>query len=534
MSQVLPTIDDLTAQVVSKIGNPVSVMVVKATLESFGLREKDMLKDYGYNSLDGLSSFIYNKLKATDEKKLFNVKELEKKETLDKNIPVSGYLWVKAKLLFKFYPIGLFHLFPVLLQIVTIVFFGYSLWTFTEFNVMQSTAVVVGVMLGLIISGGYVQVLGKQASFYWNHKEYYKSKIVINKLIKSGIYGICAVFTGLAAVNFLFSLFPFTFWFVTFMYSLLIGTLLLYTAPFHTIKQRWVISVVVLIATVLALFLKLHTSIHIYITHWLGISTAIGLSKLFLAYFLKPYVVSTEGEIRPKRLIVLYRNYFYFFYGALIYVFIFLDRILAWSADVTQTKKFLFLYEKDYEIGMDLAILVFFLLAGVMEYAIAAFSKFLDVNQKKVQFLQTKQFNSQFYKMYWGHIALLFVSTMVAVVILYYIITEPWGYFSAFGEQLGALSIKVCVFGGVGYFFLTWAMLNTLYLFTLNKPHKALRALLISVVVNFIVGFILSRTISYEYSVVGMLVGSIVFLVLTLRDNYIFFKKLDYYYYAAY
>jgi glutamyl-tRNA reductase len=37
-----------------------------------------------------------------------------------------------------------------------------------------------------------------------------------------------------------------------------------------------------------------------------------------------------------------------------------------------------------------------------------------------------------------------------------------------------------------------------------------------------------------DYSVVGMLCGSVLFLVLTLRANLDFLKQLDYYYYAAY
>jgi hypothetical protein len=280
--------------------------------------------------------------------------------------------------------------------------------------------------------------------------------------------------------------------------------------------------------------LKMHSSIHIYLTHWIGILTAIVIFKLFLLYFFKEYKENGENAIRPMRLIVIYRNYVYFFYGTFIYVFIFLDRILAWSADIKYTKQFVFLYEKNYEIGMDLAILIFFLLAGVLEYAIASFSKFLDINQKNIMFSKTDAFNKKFYRMYWGHILLLFLSTIIATGVLYLIITQSWGYESAFGEKLAMLSVRVCLIGGVGYFFLTWGMLNTLYLFTLNQPHKALRSLFIACLVNFVFGFVLSRVVNYEYSVVGMLFGSIVFMGLTLRENLKFFKKLDYYYYAAY
>jgi hypothetical protein len=46
------------------------------------------------------------------------------------------------------------------------------LWTYVGFNEIQSTAVVLGVVVGLVSTGGFVQVIGRQASFYWNYEDY--------------------------------------------------------------------------------------------------------------------------------------------------------------------------------------------------------------------------------------------------------------------------------------------------------------------------------------------------------------------------
>jgi hypothetical protein len=114
------------------------------------------------------------------------------------------------------------------------------------------------------------------------------------------------------------------------------------------------------------------------------------------------------------------------------------------------------------------------------------------------------------------------------------LITASWGYEAQFNAVLVEVSVRVCFIGGFGYFFLAWGMLNTLYLFTLGKPAKSLRAIILACVLNLAVGFILSRFFAYEYSVIGMLCGAILFMLLTLRENIKFFKNLDYYYYAAY
>jgi hypothetical protein len=88
--------------------------------------------------------------------------------------------------------------------------------------------------------------------------------------------------------------------------------------------------------------------------------------------------------------------------------------------------------------------------------------------------------------------------------------------------------------GGIGYFFLAWGMLNTLYLFTLGQTQQPLKGIIYAILINITVGFILSRFISFEYSVVGMLVGALFFMLYTLKHIFHFFKKLDYHYYASF
>ncbi|AZQ59503.1 hypothetical protein EJ994_12060 [Maribacter sp. MJ134] len=525
---------DTTNAVVLKVGNPVNDRVVLATLESFGIRDSDVLSDYGFPSINELAQHIFLDLKSRNPKDLKNEPEM-RREKKSRSIPVSDYLWIKSKLFTKYYPLGLFHLMPVFIQIITIVFFGYSLWTYLGFNIVQSTSVVFGVILGLTISGGYIQVLGRQSSFYWHHQEYYKAKVVIDKMTFSGIKGLLVSFAALLVINMFFNFYPFSFVLITMIYAFLIGLLLLVMAPFHSIKQRWFNSLVILISTVLALTLSLTTSIHIYITHWIGIGLAIVLCRVYLLLFFKKKIgLNGTDAIKPRTVTVIYRNYHYFFYGILVYLFIFLDRLLAWSADATLTHNYLFLYEKNYEIGMDLAIIIFFLLSGVLEYSIASFSKFLDIRQKSTSLIYIKSFNMRMHTMYKGHITLLLGTAFLSTLFIYFFVTKSWGYQANFGEALDPISIRVCIIGGFGYLFMTWGMLNSLYLFLLNKPQGALKAITIACVINFTIGFFSSRVLSYEYSSVGMLIGAFVFMILTSKHTMSYFKKLDYHYYASY
>lgn len=528
-------IKSLIAEIRDRIGRPVSNRVVVATIESLGIRNKDTESDYGIPSVYELADLVYYELtNAADQAEVKNLKEREA-ECKNPTVKQNDLAGIKAKTFVVYYPKGIFHLLPVILQIGAIIVFGYSLWTYVGFNHVQSTAVVLGVIIGLVSTGGFVQVIGRQASFYWNYQDYRMVRKTINYLIKTGIYALLGVLMLIFIANITFHLYPSLVLMVVFAYAFLIGTLLLVLAPFHTIRQGWVISLAVTAGTVLAISLKVYTTVGIYLTHWSGIIMAIAIGRICHYFYfnsMKDKGVASNLEVKPE--VFFYHNYKYFIYGFFLYLFIFTDRILAWSSTINGPMPFMVYFEKDYELGMDMAILMFLLLAGALEYGVAAFTRFLDINQKLYRFDAPEKFNQSFLRLYWQNVAILFVTAISVAILIYFIMHASWGYKGQFHEDLLQLSVNVTIIGAVGYLFLAWGMMNTLYLFTLGKPSKPLRAMIIAFVVNFTIGFICSRFFGYELSVIGQLAGSFLFMSLTLRACLNFFRNLDYNYYAAY
>ncbi|KPM32025.1 Hypothetical protein I595_1673 [Croceitalea dokdonensis DOKDO 023] len=520
--------EKLKKKTFQRVGIPVGEWTVLATIESFGIREVDAKPDYGYDSLVELAH-------AIEESIAGNTKDWQKaSKNGSKLYPVNAYMQVPVNWFFQYYISGLVQLFPILIQIIAIIYFNYSLWTYLDFNLYQSTAVVLGVILGFVISGGFVQVIGRQSFFYWQHKKYDKAKDVIYTFLRLGAKGMVLALLVLIAVNFFFNLYTQRFMLVLVVYAFLVGFLLITLAPFHPLNKRSIITLSISVATILALVLFKFTDLHVYFTHWLGIGVAILINLLCLKAYLPKQKISETVVQRPRKLMVAYKTYRYFFYGILIFVFFFIDRLLAWSVNTDLNSAFIFQYEKNYEIGMDLAILMFFSLAGVLEYAISTYSRLLDQWQKSFTVLEANRFNQKFKQLYNRHLLVFLVTSVVAGLLIYLIITQPWGYLANFGVEVPLLSIHVCLVGAIGYVFLTLGMMNVLYMFTLNRSKEGLNALIVATLANFIIGFLSSRFISYEYSVVGLLFGAMVFMVMTTHSVKKFFKKMDYEYYAAY
>ncbi len=532
----IKAIAKLVVAVKERNGKPVNVYVVVATIESFGIREVDVKEDYGFDSILDLSHYI---LRAYNSVVLANLKNnnqrIAEAKTF-KKLALTEYITTKNTKRFIFdYSSGLLQLFPVFFQVAAIILFGFSLWTYSHFNNLQSTAVVLGVIVGFVTSGGFVQVIGKQVSYYWYNKDYHMARYSTINIIKNGTITIIGFFLFSLIVNFIIPLYSFLFVVIAFMYALFIGFLLLVLAPLYALKQKWMLSISVFVGTAIALLLHFYSNLHPYFIHWIGILIAslISVGYIYTFFYFK---LKEQDAVKkkPKVMLSLYRNFNYFLYGMFIFLFVFLDRIVAWSSTLNRDIPYIIYYEKDYEIGMDLAILIFFLLGGVMEYAIHSYIRHMDFYQLQTKYSEFHTFNKKMKSMYFKHLRLFAISAAAIGILVYLIVTQPWGYSSGFDEILSPLSIKVCILGSIGYLFLSLGMLNVLYLYTLGRHRKPLVAIIIAFLVNFLIGVLLSRWVSYEYSVVGMLVGSLVFALLTTKKTYNFFQNLDYYYYASY
>lgn len=528
MNDFNSNITALVASVNEKLGIATNVNSVQACIESMGVRSKDVHDDFGFKDISELSSFIFKK----NQEQLPLVLSQKGVSALTKTFVWSDYFFLKNKLFFANYSKGLFHILPVLTQILTILLFGYSLWAYLGFNNLQSTAVVLGVIFGLIYSGGYVQVIGRQATFYWNFKEYHKAAYIINQSNRSALKNLLKVL----AVGFLINLFthilpPFLY-LITASYTLLISSILIVLAPFHVIKKRWVINFVLGIPTLFSL-LFLNYDIPVYYIHWSGIIMACIIGRVYVWNYFRRITTTDLNFKSPLKESMIHKNYLYFTYGILLYLFIFLDRIIAWSLYNKSSNQVIY-YEKDYEIGMDIAIIIFFLLAGVLEFSVSYFSKFMDIRQKIISFKNRQQFNLKFRNMYVLHSTILLLSSACIAYFIYWFMFNEQGYNTIFEVPIEQKSIKVAIIGAMGYLFLTWAMLNALYMFTLNKVKVVLQYMAIATALNLVIGYFASRLISYEYASIGMLMGSLLFCVLTVREIFKFLRKLDYHYYAAY
>lgn len=526
--------DKLKAEVEDLLDNPISVWAVAATIESLGIREIDAQREFGYESILGLADQIYKDLKKEIHQKASEV------SVSDKEIYKTGF-WVQIKYFVVYYSQGLLFSLPLISQIASLFIFRYSLWAWLDFNEAQATLVAFGTMAAFIVTGGFVQILGHSISSYVSSENYFLALESSKKIAKLGLVGVLGFCFFVAFLNVIIPFYPPYMVFLGLSYMILISLLLLASGILYALKQRIAILVIIVIGTLLVIVNMEVFHLGIYISQW----TAMFVTTLLLAGYASLYL---KWQIRKKQQRVAMQalpvpevhhfiSYRYFIYGLSYFLFIFMDRLLAWSTGELPPP-FILWFNTPYEIGMDWALITLILSFAMLEYSVNVFSRELKPLQKKISFLQLEYFNKYFKQLYFKQVLLLTVTGLLSIVITYYsvrsliifqdTVPEVRDFFTNF------MTTKVFWIASISYLFLNIGLLHCLFFFSLNKPVFAMYSILAGLAVNFAIGFFCSRVFALEYATVGLLAGSIVFAVISGTTAMNLFKRLDYYYYSAF
>lgn len=526
----------LTDRVRELVGNPISAWAVAATIESIGVRDIDTEPDYGFDSVFILAEYIYD-----------SIKEEIARENKNDNTSIAGEnlekpeLKERIKLFLKYYSQGLVFSLPMISQIAAVLIFRYSLWAWLEFNEAQATIIAFGTIIAFVFTGGFIQTMGKLVSRYRGEQNYMLAFEASKRLFLYGVILVVSAGILIYILNIIIPFYPQGLIILGLIYMVLISLLLLSAAVLYALEQRFMILAGVLAGTVFVIFGMSVLNLGIYISQWTGIaiSTVVICAYALLYYRLK--IKNMHQKLARQRLpnpeVIYYGGYRYFIYGTCYFIFLFLDRILAWSAG-PPPPPYIIWFNTPYELGMDWALISLVLSIAVLEYSIHAFSEQLIPAQRKAYFRQLSDFNSYF-KSFYKRQAMILLVAGVASIFLTYIGINSLKVFADDVPEIrdffaNPMTTRVFWMASIGYLFLIFGLLHSLFFFTLNRPGYVMYSMLVATLVNFLVGYICSRVFSLEFAVAGLIAGSLTFAVLTGWLASRFFRNLDYYYYSAY
>ena len=244
---------------------------------------------------------------------------------------------------------------------------------------------------------------------------------------------------------------------------------------------------------------------------------------------------SAEGFMLPKASIMFYSLIPFYTYGFLYFLFLILDRVVAWSVpDIA--KPYFIWFNVPYELGLDWALIALVLLMGFTEAGIYEFMYIMNSIIAKYKFNESQKFADEVSRFMKKFLIIYFVSSFFIMILVHYLIKIGVFIFEIPQLKIFLQEPTPFVFwiAAVSYIFLVGSLLNILFLFAMSRQKTPVKYILISTIINLIIGIILSRVVGYEYAVFGLLFGTVFLYFSTYNYTRKAINKLDYYYYSAF
>ena len=498
--------------------------------------------------------------------------------------------------------IGFFFAMPMVVSIIGLLVLGASLWAALINQPPVATAIGLGTVASFVVTGGYSQAIGRRGLFYRLQDEHALTRTVCYYFIGVGfemvlavgvvgflilsLFGILPIYLALVAVTYYFFL-SLLWLFLAVLYMLgqpllftpaiVIGIIVVYALQHYglSLVVRQSLSMILagvlsflagyaafgqrpgrnaglvwsciaaMGAMILALVMtKTGHLLPIYGDMLIGISVAALLVFFFVLFLFAQRQAREEAEMHTARLprssLLWYKVGPYFAYGLLYYLFLFVDRLIAWSAPDRSAvySGFLIRFRTGYEVGMDWGLILLFITVGLTESQINGFAQRIRNDEQRHIIYQSDQLSNLYKRFYFSRMILFIVVSIVAAIVLWFGVLAIANHASANQPAVRAylqpIPKYVFLVSTPGYAFLSWALFNNVFLFCLSRPERVLPGVAIALVVDIVVGYVLTRLGTHELASWGFTFGSLALAIYSTGSVIRVLDHLDYYYYSAF
>ncbi|MBY0492696.1 MAG: hypothetical protein K2Y23_00655 [Cyanobacteria bacterium] len=365
----------------------------------------------------------------------------------------------------------------------------------------------VAVMISLISTGGYVQAIARKGSFYLGMNQIVLARHVGLLLCRGGVITtMILALSGFAAGEY-FDVFGSTAArLVATAYFVMLSMLWLACAMVSLVQPRWRVPVIYLGGG--AVFLVARAVFHssTLTAHTLALIGSVVIAAVVTVEAFRgsrQRDTRTERVVLPRTPVLLHSLLPHFVYGIAYFTFLFADRLSAGSA-LPLVSGLPFGITPDYKRGIDLAFLVFLLVAGGVECCNLAIMRAWRRDAK------TAVAGAAVFVDRLNHRRRL---SLAIIVGLFVVLSVTAAVIAGRVSFLIPGSSITFAAGCFGYALFAIGLLDALLLFSVNRPGEVLRALLPALLLNLAGGYAFSHIAGANYAVAGLVFGAALFAV---------------------
>jgi hypothetical protein len=526
ISSNVKVFEGLLEEIISRRMQPEDSYEIAALLESLGWNDDRVYEMFGVEDTFALAAELWQAIRQKVQ--VVPIAAQEK----------PGGLQLAYEMLKSFLR-GLIFALPMAISVISMLVLKFSLWSYEYLSVDLATCIAIGTILSFVVVGGFTQAIARRG-FYYIYQGYYNmARKNTFFFIRVGYVLCIAVSAAIYGFNLIFNIYPQSMFLIIVLYFFFLNSIWLSVTVMYILRKELAFTGLILlgIALVYVMFVLLHMDI---IWSQLIAISVVSISGIYLVfYFFLSAEKKEEKGIAPKmpRLsFTVYSIIPYFRYGFLYFTFLFIDRVMAWSMNDPIFMPYFIWFRGEYELGLDFALLVLMIPLGVAEVIVHRLMIDIEAAQKEYMAFETDRMNRYFLARYYKMLSIIVAVSIASAVLIYgALLFFNDKYLAYAGKYLISSQTTYFVFdiSLIAYVILAVGLMNAVILFSLSQPDLVNRAILPALFTNLILGFLLSRWVHYSYAVFGLLAGSIVFLIFSIRSMTHVLRKLDYYLYSG-
>jgi hypothetical protein len=356
----------------------------------------------------------------------------------------------------------------------------------------------IALMLSLITSGGFIQIIVKQGYFYTAIAQPALAGNELLRLLRLLLLTTVLIGGGLVAFGFYRHPFADEYILVGVLYYLLFSVLW-GLASVLSLQQRPRQLVAVFGAFLVTLLIGNLQSINGLVSYLVALVVANVVAGLQTLPFWQAYHRERAKlpTVLPRRAAMIFTLTPYFIYGSGYFCFLFTDRLMAGLA-VAESESTPFLINLAYQHSLDYALLALMLTSPVAEYGndyLMRQWRQLALQLPLAAVEQRQTVLQQLYRRVITRVMGVFGLLSLASAGLLYL-QQPLSNWALF------------IAGIIGYGLFSYGLTNSLLLFSLGKLPTIVRTLIVSLLINLTLGYLAGQIWGSDYAATGLTVAA--------------------------
>lgn len=412
---------------------------------------------------------------------------------------------------------GLTFTLPMMVSVMSMITLHISFASYQYSPVEQATAIALATFFSFITTGGYTQAMANIYYILLGMQEVSQVESTIFLVMRWGFWTSVGLAGLLIMLDLVFPIMPIALMQDTAVYVILLSVVWLSFAGLYVLRREWVLTFVTLLSVGVAYGL-FHRGYSLLTAQASAMAVASVASVIVSVWIFRrgaKHHVQHEGRaIKARTSQLAYATSSYFFYGILYFVFIFADRLVAWSTNTVYLPYNIW-FRGQYELGMDWSLAALFFPLSAAEVMIGYVLRWLEAAEHRIQEEDVARLHHQLTWVYWRSLAIFAVFAVVGVISAH-IAVNLLTPIRLFRDAVPINGVEPFVFdwSSVAYVLLSVSLLNILFLFTLSHPRPALRVLLLATAIDVGVGIVVTRILGgYQFAVWGLMAGTIYLFV---------------------